>query len=131
VNVRLRHLLLFAVPLVVIAGCGGGGGKTYDADTSRACMVERHFAVTDPPPDDLVAGAAEGGAYSVIYPGQKVTVSFGNDRKGAERIVRAYQRFGSKNISLEDALKVRNNAVILFGAHPTDDDVSKIEACLK
>lgn len=130
---RPRHLALLAIPLFAfgLAGCGGGG-KTYDAEKSRACMANGGFAVTDPPPSDLVATAAEGGAYSVHYPAQPtITVSFGNDRDGAERIVRAYERFHSKNIALEDALKVRNNAVILFSAHPTDKDISTIEGCLK
>lgn len=129
-RVRLRHLLVASVLVLGLAACGGGG-TTYDADASRACMVDAHFTVTDPPSDDLVASAAEGGAYTVRYPGQIVTVSFGNDRSGAERIVRAYQHFNVNKIALEDALKVRQNAVILFGAHPTEKDISTIEACLK
>ncbi len=127
-----RHLTLLAVLPLVVAACGGGGSKTYDADLSRACMAEHGYAVTDPPSDDLVASAAEGGSYAVHYPAQPtVIVSFGDNRDGAERIVRAYQRFHGSNIVLEDALKVRNNAVILFSRHPTDDDISKIEGCLK
>jgi hypothetical protein len=129
VDVRPR-LVFLAIPLLVLAGCGGGG-KTYDADKSRKCMEDGGFAVTDPPPSDLVATAAEGGAYTIHVPGQIATVSFGNDRDGAERIVRAYQHFNINKIALEDALKVRSNAVILFGAHPSDKDISTIEGCLK
>ena len=128
--VRLRYLPLVAFLVLGAAGCGGGS-KTYDVDASRACLAAK-YKVTDVPSSDLVASAAEGGAFQVrLRSDQRPIVSFGDDRKGAERIVRAYQHFNIDKIALEDALKVRNNAVVLFTSHPSDDDISKIEGCLK
>ena len=60
-----------------------------------------------------------------------MTVSFGNDRNGAERIVRAYQHFSGKNIGLPDVLSAKRNAVVLWAVHPKDEDVATIEGCLK
>ena len=120
-----RFSLLVSVVLVVIlaAGCGGGT-KTYSVDKSRACLVKKGLKVANPPPADLVANAAEGGAFS------RVIVSFGDDRSGAERIVRAYQRFHRKVIALKDVLRAEHNAVLLWGVGPRDDDLKVIMDCL-
>jgi hypothetical protein len=128
---RGRRLLLWLVPAVAlaVAGCGGGT-KTYSADKSRACLVAKGRVVTDPPASDLVASAAEGGAFSVRFGQNLATVSFGTDRDGAERIVRAYQRFRGKNIGLLDVLHAERNAVLLWAIHPEDADVKTIEDCL-
>jgi len=128
--VRGRHLVLLLVPVaVLVAGCGGGT-KVYSAQKSRACLVAKGWAVTDPPASDVVASAAEAGAFSVRFGKNLATVSFGPDRDGAERIVRAYQRFRGKNIGLLDVLHAERNAVLLWAIHPDDGDVKVIEDCL-
>jgi hypothetical protein len=128
-RVRPRHLLLLLVPLAaIVAGCGGT--KTYSAEKSRACLLAKGRAVSGPPASDLVASAAEGGAYTVRFGKNFATVSFGTDRDGAERIVRAYQRFRGKNIGLLDVLSAKGNAVMLWAIHPEDADIKVIEGCL-
>jgi hypothetical protein len=110
------------VPLVaILAGCGGT--KTYSAEKSRACLLAKGKVVSGPPASDLVASAAEGGSYTVRFGKNFATVSFGTDRDGAERIVRAYQRFRGKNIGLLDVLSAKGNAVMLWAIHPEDTDV--------
>ena len=74
---------------------------------------------------------AEGGAFSARFRGNQVTLSFGLDRNGAERIVRGYQRFRGKNIGLTDVLRPNHNVVMLWALHPTDTVPQTIEACLK
>jgi hypothetical protein len=128
-------MLLPAMLAVVLAAGCGGGNTTYSADRSRACLVKAGYKVKGPPADDLVASAAEGGAFSVrfgtnLFGTNLVIVSFGLDRSGAERIVRGYQRFHGKNIGLTDVLSVDHNAVLLWAAHPTDANVTTIKQCL-
>jgi hypothetical protein len=127
-----RPLLLLPAILAVVlaAGCGGGGDTTYSADKSRACLVKAGHRVADAPAGDLVASAAEGGAFSVRFGTNLVIVSFGLDRNGAERIVRGYQRFRGKNIGLTDVLSADHNAVLLWAAHPADADVTTVKRCL-
>ena len=130
--VRPRHLLfalLFAGVVLAAAGCGGT--TTYSAAKTRACLKGVGLKPTAVPADDFVAAAAEGDSFSVRFPGNLVTLSFGLDRKGAERIVRGYQRFRGKNIGLEDVLRPSNNAVMLWSVHPKDAYIQTIEECLK
>jgi hypothetical protein len=126
-----RVFFLSFVPLLAfaVAGCGGGT-KTYSAAKTRACLVQHGRVVTSVPASNLVASAAEGGSFAVRFGSNTAIVSFGNDRDGAERIVRAYQRFRGKNIGLLDVLHAEHNAVILWAVHPADDHVRAIEDCL-
>lgn len=123
----------FVLPLVLIglavAGCGGST-KTYSAAKTRACLDQHGRVVTDVPASDLVASAAEGGSFAVRFGTNLAIVSFGNDRDGAERVVRAYERFRGKNIGLLDVLHADRNAVILWAIHPLDQHVRAIEDCL-
>ena len=116
--------------LLVVAGCGGGT-KVYTADATRSCLQKAGVDVVPVPKDDFIASSAEGGAFTARFRDNKVTISFGLDRKGAEHIVRGYQRFRGKNIGLEDVLRPKGNAVMLWALHPPDAYVSTIEGCLK
>jgi hypothetical protein len=114
---------------VLVAGCGGT--TTYSATASRSCLEKAGVDVRSVPRDDFVASSAEGGAFTAHFRDDLVTISFGLDRKGAERIVRGYQQFRGKNIGLEDVLRPKQNAVMLWALHPSEAYIQTIEACLK
>jgi hypothetical protein len=124
------RLLLGAVlaGTLLVAGCGGT--STYDADKSRACF-EKQPGVKVRNKVDVVASTAPGGAFNVKLRGNQVTLSFGQDRKEAQRIVLAYQRFRGKNIGLPDVLRPTKNVVALWEAHPSDAALQTIQDCLK
>jgi myo-inositol-hexaphosphate 3-phosphohydrolase len=115
--------------VVAAAGCGGGS-KTYSEAKSRSCVKDAGLKVTNPAASNVVASAAEGGAFVVRFPSNLVVVSFGLDRDGAERIVRGFQRFHGQNIGLTDVLHAKHNAVLLWAAHPQDEYLKVIEGCL-
>jgi hypothetical protein len=125
----LRLAVLLAGTLVLAAGCGGT--KTYTEEATRTCLEKAGVNVTAAPKDDFIAQNAEGGAVTAHFRDNKVTISFGLDRNGAERIVRGYQIHHGKNIGLEDVLRPVRNAVMLWALHPADAYLQTIEACLK
>ena len=116
---------------LVLAAAGCGGTTTYSAVKTRACLKKAGVKLRAVPADDLIAAAAEGDSFSVRFSDNLVTLSFGLDRKGAERIVRGYQRFHGKNIGLEDALRPTRNVVMLWAVHPKEAYIRTIEDCLK
>jgi hypothetical protein len=129
--VRVRGGLLLGAVLggaLLVAGCGGT--TTYHADKTRACLSQQQ-GVKVRNKVDFVASTALGGAFNVKLAGNQVTLSFSEDRKEAERIVRAYQRFRGKNIGLPDVLRPTQNVVALWEAHPSDAALQTIQECLK
>jgi hypothetical protein len=128
--VRGRLLILGAVLAAtpVLAGCGGT--KSYDAEKTRACLADQS-GVQVRNKVDFVASTALGGAFNVKLPGNQVTLSFAEDRKEAQRIVRAYERFRGKNIGLTDVLRPNHNVILLWEKHPSDAAVQTIQDCLK
>jgi hypothetical protein len=121
--------VLAAGTLFVATGCGGT--SIYSAEKSRACLEKAGALVTKVPATDFIAENAEGGSFTVRFRDNLVTVSFGVDRKGAEQIVRGYQRFRGENIGLEDVLRPEKNAVLLWALHPPEAYERTIQACLK
>lgn len=126
----VRWPLVFCAILVGLLAAGCGGSKSYDADKTRACLAKQS-GVKLSNDVDFVASTALGGAFNARLLGNKVTLSFGQDRKETQRIVRAYQRFRGKNIGLTDVLRPKNNVVILWAQHPTDTAEETIQECLK
>ncbi len=124
-----RLAAILAGTVLLAAGCGGT--TTYSEAATRTCLKDAGVRVVPVPNNDFVASAAEGGGFTARFKDDKVTVSFGLDRKGAERIVRGYQRFRGKNIGLEDVLRPKQNAVMLWALHPPEAYLQTIEACLK
>jgi len=129
-RVRGRRLFLGAVlaGTLVVAGCGGT--KSYDAEKTRSCLADQP-GVKLSNKVDFVASTALGGAFNAKLLGNQVTLAFAEDRKEAERIVRAYQRFRGKNIGLSDILYSNRNVVMLWREHPSADDTARVTDCLK
>jgi hypothetical protein len=121
--------LLLVVPAVLLAA-GCGGSKKYSLGPTRACL-KKQSGLQLRQKVDFVASTALGGAVSVVMPKNEVTISFGLDQAEAERIAAAYRRFRGKNIGIEDVLRPKKNAVLLWEAHPSERDESTIDDCLR
>jgi hypothetical protein len=112
------------------AGCGGGK-KTYTLASTKACLEKHHLRVRTPH-GDFVASAAPGGSVRVVFDRRnEVTISFATDEQEAGRIALGYRRFAGKNIGLADVLRPQGNAVLLWEAHPNDEELSAVGKCLK
>jgi hypothetical protein len=128
---RSSPLALVAVVVaVLVAGCGGGGPKIYTLEKTRACLVKKSELKLRNKVD-FVASTALGGAVAVILPKNEVTISFGLDEAEAGRLRQAYRRFRGRNIGIEDVLRPEKNAVLLWEAHPSDDELDTVGGCLK
>ena len=121
--------VILASVALAVAGCGGG--KTYSLASTKSCLTKDHLRVRAPK-HDFVASTAAGGAVRVVFDRRnEVTISFATDQKEAQRIVLGYQRFAGKNIGLADVLRPQKNAVLLWEAHPNDEDLATVGRCLK
>ena len=117
--------------LLAIAGCGGGGGASlHTLALSKACLKKSPGVKLDHNLD-FVASTATGGALHMKTSHNAATVVFGETVDDANNINDAYHRFKAKNVGLEDIIRQDENTVILFRQHPSDDDLSTVESCLK
>ena len=128
-----RTLLWGLVSLgVTLAAAGCGGTKTYSLAPTKECLQKKDHLKTRVPKNDFVASTAAGGAVRVVFGKRnEVTISFADDAQEAARIVQGYQRFAGKNIGLADVLRPQRNAVLLWEAHPSDEDQAAVGRCLK
>jgi hypothetical protein len=116
----------------VLAAAGCGGTKSYSLVSTKACLQKQDHLKMRSPDGDFVASTAPGGALRVVF-GKKneVTISFASDQQEAQRIVLGYQRFAGKNIGLADVLRPQKNAVLLWEAHPSSEELDAVGKCLK
>ena len=128
-----RTLLWGLVSLgVALAAAGCGGKKTYSLASTKACLQKTDHLRTRVPRDDFVASTAPGGAVRVVFDKRnEVTISFATSEEEAARIVLGYKRFAGKNIGLADVLRPQRNAVLLWEAHPSEEDLAAVGRCLK
>jgi hypothetical protein len=129
-----RYAVIAALALTASA-CGAAGGTSnalYTKAATAACLSKAGIKVK-PVTDttDFVASSATGGALRVYPAGNEVTISFGAQLADATNLQQAYERFHSQNVGLSDVLRAQQNAVMLWHAHPSDDDLAQVTGCLK
>jgi hypothetical protein len=114
---------------LLAAGCGGA--KSYSLTKTRACLAkEKQVRLSSRV--DFVADKALGGAVVVKLPSSnQVTIAFALDEDEAVRLANAYRRFHGKNIGIDDVLRPDRNAVLLWKAHPSDQDIASVNGCLE
>ena len=129
----MKPFLLVALVAFVAAGCGGGsaGNGLYTRVATKQCItntlgIANFPAVTD----DFVASTASGGSLRIRLADTAVTVLFGQSPEEANNLADAYRRFRAKNVGIEDVLRTKNNAVLLWQLHPSPQDESRIASCL-
>jgi hypothetical protein len=125
---RLLWLALGLGAVSFLAGCGGA--KKYSLAKTSACLAAQPGLQVSRRVD-FVASTALGGALTVKFRHNGVTISFGLDRGEAARLDAAYRRFRGRNIGIEDVLRPERNAVLLWQAHPSAEDEATIHGCLK
>jgi hypothetical protein len=114
---------------LLVAGCGGT--KSYSLAETKACLADRK-GVRLSSRVDFVADKALAGAVVVKLPSSnRVTVAFGLDQEEADRLAGAYRRFRGRNIGIEDVLRPDHNAVLLWKAHPSEQDIETVNGCLR
>jgi hypothetical protein len=125
---RLLWLPLGLATLAVLGGCGSA--KDYTLAKTRPCLGAQN-GVRVSSKVDFVASTALGGAVTVGFPHNQVTIAFGEDGDEADRLATAYRRFRGRNIGIDDVLRPNRNAVLLWKAHPSDEDEAAVRDCLK
>jgi len=126
----VKRILVCAGAIVVLAGCGGS--KTiplYSQRLTEPCL-RKHPGVDISRRVDFVASTADA-AFRVHLPFNDATLSFTSSADAANNIANAYRRFHSKNVGVEDVLRVSKNVVVLWRLHPKSDDEIVISNCLK
>jgi hypothetical protein len=125
------RLAPLAALVMLLAACGPPGPKTYNEAKTRACFKTAGYRVTTPPAADFVASTALGGSFLVRLHNNFVTVSFGKDFANAQNLDDVYQSVHAKNVGIDDVLRMDGNAVMLWHAHPTDNQLGAVQGCLK
>ncbi len=134
-NVRARFVAAAAaagVGVVLLAGCGGSTAKVYPAAATQACLEQAGRKIV--PVDkkiDIVAENALGGSLGAEIGPNQVTISFGrSDAEGAV-IERAYTKYGSRDVPIDQVLQRKGNAVLLWAGAPAPQDADAVRSCLK
>lgn len=131
----MKPFALLALLALVAAGCGGGSTSstsTYTRAATKQCIESKLGIHTFPAiGDDFVASTASGGALRIRMPdANAVTVLFGQTSDEANNLADAYRRFHAKNVGIEDILRTKGNAVMLWQLHPSASDESNVSDCL-
>jgi hypothetical protein len=118
--------------IFIAAGCGGGSstGPVYSIAKTKKCLQTLGIHNFPHIGDDFVASTASNGALRARLPDNAVTILFGQSADEANNLADAYRRFRAKNVGIEDVLRVKNNAVLLWQLHPPAQEESNVSDCV-
>jgi hypothetical protein len=127
---RRRLLALAGALAVVLGGCGGEAEpELYSVEPTNACLKEAGF-VTSLDDLDFVASTASGGGLHGRYQANQVTIAFGEDEEESARMEQAYRNFAGARIPIDDVLFRSANAVLVWGAPPSEEERTRVDGCL-
>ena len=143
---RIRALSVLALLAVLVAGCGGGsggsggqsagGGKSaYTAAATAPCLKQQGFKDVTTNPNDvgLVAAFADNGGLKATAPdGNTVVIAFTADDASVADTETAFRKHAAPRYRhhMADIMAAANNAVIVWGAGPAQNDHDLVIGCL-
>jgi hypothetical protein len=115
----------------VLTACGGPPAKV-SREKTQTCLADKGAEIVRPT-GDIVASTASGGTFRAVLHGGTnfVTLSFGANDAEATQIAEGYDKFHGANIGLADILYADRNVIMLWKAHPNDDEAKLVSGCLK
>jgi len=122
---------LVLIAALLGAGCGGGESEPelYRLEPTRSCLEGAGLEVTTEELD-FVASTATGGALRTDIAANHATVSFGETPEEAERTAEAYRNFAGPRIPIDHVLFRYENAVVVWGAPPSEEERTRVVSCL-
>ena len=120
------------VGVVLLAGCGGSTATVYTASATQSCLEQAGLEIV--PVDkatDIVADNALGGSLAAKVGPNHVTISFGRSEGEAGVIERAYAKYGSRDVPIDQVLQRKGNAVLLWAGAPTPQAAAAVRGCLQ
>jgi hypothetical protein len=133
--------VLAAVPLtsaLLLAGCGGGSGSSYDAGTTASCWSLKNADITQltDDPDDVDSFFSDApSAYHVTLNENEVDVAFYRTSGDAKRDIAGYKLLGAaflgEDANLDEIVYTKGNTGLSWDNTPTSAEKDAIEGCFE
>jgi hypothetical protein len=130
----MRRVVLFACAGLLLAGCTETEPSVYKAAGTAKCLREDGYRVTtDPAQLGVVERSAENGGLIAFEPGNAVRIAFGANSDDALGIQEGFRRFVAKKVRphISDVMRTQKNAVMLWTITPPQEELNKVNGCLK
>jgi len=131
---RMRRLaaLLGAIG-ILLTGCGGGEGddapEVFRLGPTKTCLEQANVPIRIRGLD-FVAETALGGGVFARFPGNHVTLAFGDTDEGARGIENRYRKQAAGSIQVDKVVMRNANVVMVWAGGPNASDLGVIERCL-
>ena len=127
-------LPILVLAALLVAGCSSGEPSTFKAGQTAKCLRGKGYLVTtDDAKVGVVAANAPNGGLLAKEPGNALTIAFGQNSDDAIQIAAAFKRFAPRKLRphITDVLRTQKNAVLLWTVTPPQEELDKVDACLK
>jgi hypothetical protein len=127
-------LPILVLTALLLAGCSSGEPSTFKSEQTAKCLRGKGYLVTtDDAKVGVVAANAPNGGLLAKEPGNALTIAFGQNSDDAIQIAAAFKRFAPKKLRphITDVLRTQKNAVLLWTVTPPQQELNKVDACLK
>lgn len=125
-------LVAVGAGVALLVGCGGSSAKVSTVAATKACLVKAGIPIVAVDEvNDLVAESALGGTLGAKVGENRVTIAFGRSAAEGSVLANAYEKYGSRDVAIDQMLQREGNAVLLWAGPPSPRDADAVRSCLK
>jgi len=131
-----RTVVVLALAVGLLAGCGVRTNKPYTATGTAPCLASKGFTDVTTAAKKLpfVLSIAENGGLEATSPtGNVVQIAFAADESSAPGTQNQFRRFASARykLHLADVMRIVKNAVMVWTTTPGADELDTASRCLQ
>ena len=133
VRARLVAALVAVIAAaVLLAGCGGSAATVYTLAATKGCLEQAGATIVAVDKKiDVVAESALGGSLGARIGPNRVTIAFGRSDAEGSLLAGAYEKYGSRDVPIDQVLQRKGNVVLLWAGPPSPQDADAVRTCLK